>query len=711
MQKKIAYWSVMILVVIFFHLSYGLDVIVPTNIRWLMEAHHDWGTHYLGWAFYRDAPWSFPLGYVPDYCYPSGTNIGLTDSIVLPALLLKPFSGLLPEDFQYLGFWLLACHMLTAHYTIRILNLYNAKTIYVILGAVFVAINPVLFFRGIHPSLCIHGFILASIYYYLKPATAVTVGAINRAQVWLALIASLISPYIWLMIIGFNFILPLKHWYYEKRLGWKKALVYPAIAVVGSVLLWIIVGIISFGSGGLEVDNSYGLYSFNLNSFYNPSGFSMFLPEIPWLRPTHQYEGFMYLGLGLMIFSVIAIVLFGISKKSPGIIKNNKHLLLLIILTIVLALFAITNIVSIDDKVLFEYWVPNFIARIGSIFRASARFMWVLYYLFFAFVLVIFVKAKFPDWIKMPVLVLVVLLQAYDLKPLYTFRQLNYGSYDSPLDERKWDAIVPHYDRIVTYPPFGFTLLNNMDYQDFCFLALKNRKAITMGYSARVDVKQYAEYTESLTDKISYADLSEDELYITTPQNLDAFGAVIRKADIQMDYIDGYYLFYHKKRGIRGLRKDPAIQRQMDSIKTAYSKSSQTQFIKVIDLPDFPKKDIKYNIEDLYINNNFVKISGWAFITGKTNNKGDILYITLSDKDKTQIAEATQMVREDITQGFGAEYLADSGFSASVFANNIERKNYTIGIAIKSPDDKWTFISLGKARELKGKKTFGNYQD
>ncbi|MEL1246023.1 DUF6311 domain-containing protein [Flavobacterium sp. DGU11] len=708
-QRSIVYWGIMALVIVCFHLTYGLDIIVPTNIRWLMEAHHDWGTHYLGWAFYRDAPWSFPIGNIPDYCYPAGTNIGLTDSIVLPALLLKPFSGILPEDFQYLGLWLLLCNLMVAHYTIKILDIYKAKAVYVILAAIFVVLSPVLFFRGMHPSLCAHGFILASIYYYLKPATAATAAAINRSQVVLVLIVSLISPYLWLMIIGFTVILPLKHCYYQKLFTWKQGLKYPVIAMLGSLLLWIVVGVISFDTGGLEVQNSYGQYSFNLNSFYNPSGFSMFVPTIPWLRPEHQYEGFLYLGVGLMALAILVIGYLIITRSITRIFKN-KYLIPLLVLTILLALFAITNEVSINDKVLFTYPIPKFIKQIGSTFRASGRFMWLAYYLFFIFVLVVFVKSKAPHWVKVPLLVVIVAFQIYDVKNLYTFKQRNYGSYDSPLNETRWNEIIPHYDRIITYPPFTFTLVNNMDYQDLCFLALKNKKAITLGYSARVDVKKYETYTESLTNDLTYGKVKENELYITTPQNLDAFGAIIRNKDIQIDLIDGYYLFYHKRKRSDGLKRDAATQKQLDSVRTVYSKDPGTKFVKVIKRPDFPKDEIKYNIEDIYINNNFIKISGWAFIKDKSNNKGDVLYITLSTQDTTYISEATQIVRPDITQGFNREDLSSSGFSTSVFTDNILRKDYTVGIAVKDKNDKWTFINLGTAKEIKDKKTFGNYK-
>ncbi|MEE9407539.1 MAG: DUF6311 domain-containing protein [Polaribacter sp.] len=111
-----------IISVIVFQLRYGLDKIIPTNINWLLSARHDWGQHYLGWAYFRKEDWSFPLGTINDFYYPISTNIGFTDSIPLFALPFKLFSSILPEDFQYIGLWLFLCFFLTSYFTIKILK-------------------------------------------------------------------------------------------------------------------------------------------------------------------------------------------------------------------------------------------------------------------------------------------------------------------------------------------------------------------------------------------------------------------------------------------------------------------------------------------------------------------------------------------------------------------------------------------------------------
>ncbi|MGA1227593.1 MAG: DUF6311 domain-containing protein, partial [Tamlana sp.] len=85
-----------VLIIVLFHLSYGISIVIPANINWLMSVYHDWGQHYLGWVYFLDEPWHFPIGYIENFNYPAGTNIGYTDSIPLLAIFFKIFSFLLP---------------------------------------------------------------------------------------------------------------------------------------------------------------------------------------------------------------------------------------------------------------------------------------------------------------------------------------------------------------------------------------------------------------------------------------------------------------------------------------------------------------------------------------------------------------------------------------------------------------------------------------
>ncbi len=173
-MKKMSLWILAtIAVIIIYQICYGFATLQPSNINWLLSVRHDWGTHYLGWAFYKNEPWHFPLGKVIGYNYPVGTNVGFTDSIPLFAIFFKLFAPRLSEDFQYFGIWLFLCHLLAAYFTILLFRLFKVNAVITLLAVIFVSANPVLVYRGLHPALCGQWLLLAGIYFYfLNPVNA-----------------------------------------------------------------------------------------------------------------------------------------------------------------------------------------------------------------------------------------------------------------------------------------------------------------------------------------------------------------------------------------------------------------------------------------------------------------------------------------------------------------------------------------------------------
>ena len=148
-EKWLPWTLAAVVAAVIFQISYGLSALGPSNINWLMTVRHDWGTHYLGWAFYKNEPWHFPLGRVDGYNYPVGTNVGFTDSIPLLAIFFKLFAPLLSSDFQYFGLWLFVCHLLAAYFTIRLFRLFEINWMVTAAASIFVAASPVLLYRGI----------------------------------------------------------------------------------------------------------------------------------------------------------------------------------------------------------------------------------------------------------------------------------------------------------------------------------------------------------------------------------------------------------------------------------------------------------------------------------------------------------------------------------------------------------------------------------
>jgi hypothetical protein len=582
---------------------------------------------------------------------------------------------------------------MAAHFTLKIFDLYKIPAYISLLAVVLIVGNPVLFYRGMHPALCAHGFILGSIYYYLVAANAENVKTINRKQFWLSFLSGLINPYLCLLVVGFSFILPIKNYFYDKLLTVKQTVLIPVVTCAAIVLSWIIVGMVSLHHGErLDVADGYGLYGFNYNSFHNSSGFSAFLPGMQWVSP-HQYEGFMYLGVGIMVLIALALVYFIVKGHPVQFFKTHKWLLPLIILTVLLSLFATTNRVTYGESVLFEVPIPKIIKKFGNIFRASGRFFWLTYYLLILFFVIVFLRAKIPAWAKATVLALIVALQGYDIKRLYT-KDLPLGTYDSPLDEAKWNALLPHFDKMITYPPFNNHLLTNMDYQDLAFLAVKNHKSISLGYTARENGRAYREYTETLTRNLTGGNPDFNALYITTPQYIDIFSGLIQRHLVTVQYLDGYYLLYANKQ-VPVISTDLQGKKMLDSIAGA----GKVKFVKELKTPVFTNDKIQYNAEEISINDDAVYIKGWAFLKAQNNNKGDSVYVALADNGIMQIAATKQFKRPDLATAFNKQYLEDSGFTLTLFSDKPLSGNEHLAIAIKSGST-WTYADMGTLNML-----------
>jgi hypothetical protein len=325
MNPDIRKWTLWIAstlaVIILFQISYGLACLRPSNINWLMTVRHDWGTHYLGWAFYKNEPWHFPFGKVTGYNYPVGTNVGFTDSIPLLAIFFKLFSPLLSSDFQYFGIWLFLCHLLTAYFTILLFRLFKVNWLVTLAAVIFIAFNPVLVYRGMHPALCGQWLLIASIYVYFLNPQQTSTNKILRYQFILLMLSALINPYLCWMVLGFTLATPVKLCFIDKVIEKRKFFSYLAISIFATGLLWYLVGFIDFSQKeDLGISGAYGLYSMNLNSLFNSGGYSLLMPQLKQVS-WHQYEGYMYLGLGMMILIAGLIFYYSFILMRSGISK------------------------------------------------------------------------------------------------------------------------------------------------------------------------------------------------------------------------------------------------------------------------------------------------------------------------------------------------------------------------------------------------------
>jgi len=384
----------------------------------------------------------------------------------------------------------------------------------------------------------------------------------------------------------------------------------------------------------------------------------------------------------------------GIHRSGVLLPVSNKSILPLIILSVLYTLFAITNVVSLNDKVLFTVPIPKFIRSIGEIFRASGRFFWLPYYLLLTLLFVSISRAAINYWLKAALFVCILLIQFYDIRPLLSSRQMTYGAYRVPLDNR-FEKLITASAGVTMYPPFEASYASSLDYQDFCFLAANAKKPINTGYVARLDNKAMKLYRDSLDNALSSAELDPNVLYITDSAHLRHFTLAIESHSADIGSAGSYFFIVAKQSS----RFKP-INALFTADTGAYTRASKIigskTLFRAAAFPDTAvRSKINYNVEGVISKGKAVIVNGWAFLDSTTDNTGDSIFLSLMSEQYSYIAPAQRFLRPDLTQHFKKKFLDNAGFSSILFSDSVARGVYKLGIIIKDKDGNTFYQDAG----------------
>ena len=140
------------------------------------------------------------------------------------------------------------------------------------------------------------------------------------------------------------------------------------------------------------IASGYGEYKLNLLSAFDPGSnfntWSYILPDIK-LTTLEQAEGFNYFGLGSLIIILLSIVIYIVSKSKFSYLKKK---FIFIIASIFFTIIALSNKISFGNVEILNIELNKYILAGLSIFRASGRFFWPVYYLILIFSLVFLYK-------------------------------------------------------------------------------------------------------------------------------------------------------------------------------------------------------------------------------------------------------------------------------------------------------------------------------
>jgi hypothetical protein len=546
-NKRLSRRSIQFLILLSLSILFGLAwflllfdryPLYVSNVNYIYSAGGDLLQHQLGWEWFRQEPWRFPLGRIEAYGYPFGTYITFMDSIPLFAIPFKVLSPWLGDNFQYIGIWNLASIVGQFLVGMLILREFSRSYINILLGAILLVFSPPMIFRFFyHDSLTAHWIILAAIWLIILEYR-------NRLGrfAWIVLfaLAMLVHLYFVAMLLPLWVIGLFLH--YSK--GEKKWMVWVDILAVIAVIL-----LLGYGTGlfSLNIRNlgldGYGLFSWNLNGFINPSSIpSSFLKRMA-LGDFRQYEGFSYLGMGNLLILPTATFLF---LHFENLKKRAFIIIPFMIVAISYCLFAVTQKAFLGDRLIWEFRLPDLLYNLFfSMFRASGRFIWPVFYF-----LVLFGITSILRYFRFPAVVLVValLVQSSDLSRVFEFNKYSgFVSYDSPLESEFWKQAVKSNRHIILFP--ANRSAENI-YEPFAILARQNKLTLNWGYFSRADNAALEKYGNQAWEDLKTNRADAQTIYIIYDPEWDSAVQANLSGRMLVCQVDGFDVVLSSDNGL-----------------------------------------------------------------------------------------------------------------------------------------------------------------
>lgn len=519
---------------VIFILIYGIHILNPFYTDWLITGG-DLTQHYLGWEYYRRSDWFFPIGLTNQLAYPVKTSVIFTDSIPIFAVIFKVLTAGIEKRFQYFGLWGLICFMLQGYWSARILQKWLTDKWQVLLGSLFFILSPIVIFRMYyHTALAAHWLILIGI--YLCAVHKENYRNIMKTSLQWGILGVLIGsihlyfiPMCGMLLGGYV----LYSFIEEKKIRIKYIL--PGITFLAGLFgtVWLLGGF----SSGIDTgsSDSLGYHSFNLNGFVNPIGYSKIMKWLD-VYKEGQYEGFAYLGLGVLILLLGALIGFAVAWKKWFPILKQSWLKVLIAVGVILGLvlLAASPKITFNSHLILELPDIDIIIRYWSIFGSSGRIIWPIYYLLVLFAIVgvmQLIKRAECNRVMAYVLLLICFgIQVYDISGKLQEKHGDYAVVKEKADSLEsdlWQKIdTTDYEHMVW-------VSHNIDRHDillFADWALDHNLTMSNYYFARgINMRPYVEAEMKA--------LNENTLYVFLPDD-DTF-----EHEIYQNYVDKLYFY------------------------------------------------------------------------------------------------------------------------------------------------------------------------
>jgi hypothetical protein len=409
----------------------------------------DISTALSGYAYFQRDTWQLPLFHVSKLGAPAGTNIIFTDSIPWVALAGRLSFRATGMPVNLYGIWTAFCFIASAMTLTGLVAALGQRNLAAAAMATVAGLcMPALLARWGHMSLMAQFEIPLTLIFYLQNRRcdrAWLLFAQGAALMWLALWT---HTYLFAMV-GAIVLATIAQAASNRAIN-----ISSAIASVAGLAATLSAVIMLSGHlqarGGLSA-GGVGVYSMNLLSPLVPQRSGVYAPLRNVIADSTggQYEGFSYLGLG-----VLALLLMTIPWQWRTLKNGFRDHRWMFALLLGCTLFAVSNVVYLGPLQVLHIPLPASVIQFAAMFRSTGRFFWPVMYCLAALAIAGPIPFYGPRGALL--LCLAMPLQWIDSAPLRQALAASIWAPEKPhIDLPAWQAAIARHSSVRVLPQYA----------------------------------------------------------------------------------------------------------------------------------------------------------------------------------------------------------------------------------------------------------------
>jgi hypothetical protein len=475
--------------------------IAGTSSYWHTQVE-DIAQYLSGYLAYLNAPWSLPLLAIPSLNWPMGTVVTFVDAIPIYSLSLKFLSLMIPLPENPFGIWVLLCFALQGAAAWFAASQLREDDWWALGLIVFLCVlMPTLTARMGHLSLQAHFILLFSLGLYIR-TQRLERSVIGR---WTLLLVAAFYINFYLTAMALVMFGACQIDLYRKTANRRDLAVIavPVITIAATIL-----PMLGAAFGKAVPDTGFGYYSMNLLAPIAQGS----LISMPFFVDATggQYEGYNYLGLGL-----IALIALSFSRWARVDAAWKRPGYFLVLALVALALYSLSTEVYLGPVHLLHVRVPSALDSLFETFRSSGRFFWPVAYALVLYAVIRFVHL--PMATRICLAVAVILVQCVDLQPSFAeFKQALKREANEPADIAQWNAALAGVTTIHAFPKFKCNGALIREILPLQMVAARGGYNLTTGFISR-----YGADCEAIAPEIAASDPRTSAYVFTRAQFTD----------------------------------------------------------------------------------------------------------------------------------------------------------------------------------------------